>query len=72
MNEEAIPIAIGVMLLLVGLVWASQGAGMIGGSSLMDHNATFVYLGGLIAVIGVALLAFGALSRPNPKAATPM
>lgn len=61
--RKAIPIIIGVLLLIVGLGWASQGAGFVGGSSLMDHNATFIYLGGLVAVVGVALLAFGALSK---------
>ncbi len=71
---KAIPLLIiGVVLLLLGAVWASQGAGMMGGSSLMDNNPTFIYLGGAVAVVGIALIAFGAASKPKVKApvATP-
>lgn len=70
--RKAVPIVIGVILLLVGIGWASQGAGVIGGSSLMDNNATFIYLGGFLAVVGVALVAFGALSKPKGQAAPAM
>lgn len=65
--NKLVLIAVGVVLVLVGLVWASQGAGMIGGSSLMDHNVTFVYLGGMVAAVGLALLALGAVSKPSSK-----
>jgi hypothetical protein len=67
--RKAIPIIIGVILLLVGIGWASQGAGIMGGSGLMDNNPTFIFLGGLVAFIGVALVAFGAISRPKPRPA---
>ena len=67
--RKAIPIVIGVILLLVGIGWASQGAGIMGGSSLMDNNSAFIYLGGLLAAVGVALVAYGALSKT--KAPTP-
>ena len=67
--RKAIPIVIGLILLLVGIGWASQGAGIMGGSSLMDNNSTFIYLGGLLAAVGVALVAYGALSKT--KARTP-
>jgi len=40
----------------------------MGGSSLMDNNSTFIYLGGLLAVLGIGLVAYGALSK---KARTP-
>jgi xanthine/uracil permease len=65
--RKAIPIVIGVILLLVGIGWASQGAGMMGGSSLMDNNSTFIYLGGLVAALGIILIAFGAISKPKAK-----
>jgi hypothetical protein len=61
--RRAIPIIIGAILLLVGIGWASQGAGIMGGSSLMDNNLTFVYLGGALAIVGVGLIARGALSK---------
>jgi hypothetical protein len=69
--RRAIPIVIGVILLLVGIGWASQGAGIIGGSSLMDNNSTFIYLGGVLALLGVALVAYGTLSKTRPSASMP-
>lgn len=67
--RKAIPIVIGIVILLIGIGWASQGAGIMGGSSLMDNNPTFIYLGGFLAIVGIALVAFGAVSKP--KAQTP-
>lgn len=67
-----VPIIIGVVLLLVGVAWAAQGAGVIGGSSLMDNNTVFVLLGGIIAVLGLALLAYGAVSKPKAQAPASM
>jgi hypothetical protein len=68
--RRAIPIVIGVILVLVGIAWASQGAGLVGGSSLMDNNQTFIYLGGFLALLGVALVAYGALSKPKTQEPT--
>ena len=65
--RRAIPIVIGVILLLIGIGWAAQGAGALGGSSLMDNNSTFIYLGGLLAVLGIALAAYGAVMK-KPQA----
>jgi hypothetical protein len=70
--RKIIPIIIGVVLLLVGIGWAAQGAGVIGGSSLMDNNTTFVLLGGIIAVLGIGLVAYGAVSKPKPQAPAAM
>jgi len=67
--RRAIPIVIGAILLLIGIGWASQGAGLMGGSSLMDNNSIFIYLGGFLAVVGIAVVAFGVVSKP--KAQTP-
>jgi hypothetical protein len=61
--RKAIPIIIGIILLLLGIGWASQGAGLMGGSSLMDNNPTFIYLGGVLALVGIGLIAFGAFSK---------
>ncbi|MGA2035834.1 MAG: hypothetical protein ABSG68_26605 [Thermoguttaceae bacterium] len=57
---------------MLGVGQAAQGAGYIGGSSLMDNNTTFIYAGGLFAVVGLALIVFGARSKQranNPAAA---
>jgi hypothetical protein len=61
--RKVIPIIVGAILLLLGIGWASQGAGMMGGGSLMDNNTTFIYLGGLLAAAGIGLIAFGAVSK---------
>lgn len=65
--RKAIPIVIGVILLLVGIGWASQGEGILGGSSLMDNNPTFLYLGGFLAVVGLALVAYGAMMKTKAQ-----
>jgi len=65
--RRAIPIVIGAILLLIGIGWASQGAGIMGGSSLMDNNSTFIYLGGFLAVVGVALVVYGAMLKTNAQ-----
>ena len=67
--RKAIPIVIGVILLLVGIGWASQGAGIMGGSGLMDNNPAFIYLGAFVAVVGMVSVAFGARSKPKAAAA---
>lgn len=66
--RKVVPIVIGVVLLLLGIGFASQGAGMMGGSALMDNNPTFIYVGGLVAIIGIALIAFGVLWKPRASA----
>ncbi len=66
--RSAIPIVAGVILVLIGIGWAAQGAGVIGGSSLMDNNSLFILLGGFLAVLGVAMVAFGAVSKPKAQA----
>jgi hypothetical protein len=66
MNFGKIEIGIGAVIIVLGTVFALQGAGIIGGSSLMDNNSTFVLVGPLIAVGGLVLVAFG-LQSPGPK-----
>ena len=43
----------------------------MGGSSLMDNNPTFLYLGGFLAVVGIALVAFGATMKQKAQAPAP-
>ena len=54
---------LGIVLVLLGTVFAFQGAGMLGSGSFMDNNATYIYLGGAVATAGVLLLAFGVIPR---------
>ena len=65
--RKIIPIAIGGLLVLLGVGWTSQGAGLIGGSSLMDDNPTFIYLGAGLAAVGLALVALGATAKARAE-----
>lgn len=49
---------VGVVLLAVGVFWALQGFGTIGGS-FMSNNSTFEIIGPVIAVIGLLLAVIG-------------
>jgi hypothetical protein len=60
---------LGVVLLLGGIVFSLQGADIITGSSLMSGNSTYIYVGAVVAIIGLALLAL--MSRVGKKAASP-
>ena len=48
----------GVLFVLFGIVFALQGDGMIGGSS-MSGNSFWIYAGSVIAVVGLILTALG-------------
>ena len=50
---------IGLLVLLMGIIFALQGANYIGGSSLMSGNPTYIYVGGVVAVIGLVILLLG-------------
>jgi uncharacterized membrane protein len=57
-------ILVGMLLLLVGAVFALQGDGVVGGSSLMDNNPNFIYIGSLVAFVGIVLAVLGIWPRP--------
>jgi hypothetical protein len=57
-------ILLGLVLLLLGVVFALQGEGMVGGSSLMDNNPNFVYIGSFVALVGIVLATLGIWPRP--------
>lgn len=54
---------VGILLLLMGVVFALQGAYGIGGGSSMDNNPIWVYIGAAIALIGLFTTVMG--SRRN-------
>jgi uncharacterized membrane protein len=56
-------IIVGLFLLFIGTVFALQGANVIGGSAIMSGNSTYIYIGGVVAVIGLILILVGAVSR---------
>ena len=58
-------LVIGVIVLLMGVVFALQGANVIGGSSLMSGNSEYIYIGGVVAVIGLVIIALSSrVGRP--------
>jgi hypothetical protein len=61
-----IPIVIGVLITLAGIVWALQGGGMILGS-FMSNNPSWIWIGGGTAVVGLLLVTFGLRSSPPTK-----
>jgi uncharacterized membrane protein len=57
-SRRVILIAVGVLFLLGGLVMAFQGAGYVGGS-YMTGDPTWIYVGGVVAIIGLLLMVLG-------------
>ncbi|GAB2513469.1 hypothetical protein [Nocardia heshunensis] len=46
---------VGVLLCLVGVIWIAQGAGSLHGSPMTGHSQ-WSYLGGVLVVVGAAVL----------------
>ena len=61
---------LGILFVIFGTVFALQGDGVIGGSS-MSNNPFWIYAGAATAVIGLAIAGLGAWlgSRRTPGAA---
>jgi hypothetical protein len=55
-------IVVGVLALLIGAVWAAQGADLLGGSA-MSGQRTWLVIGLAVAALGIVLLVRG-LRRP--------
>ncbi|MFE6254309.1 hypothetical protein [Agromyces sp. NPDC057865] len=55
-------IGLGALMIVVGGVWALQGFGVLPGS-VMSGVALWAILGPIIALVGVALLAWGIARR---------
>jgi hypothetical protein len=53
--KKAIPITLGLLLTVLGVVWALQGLGYVGGSS-MSGEQIWAVIGPVVAAFGVALL----------------
>ena len=59
-----------MILAFFGVVFALQGANVIKGSSVMSGNSTYIYVGGALAVIGLVLMAAGAMSKPKASSSS--
>jgi hypothetical protein len=53
--KKAVPIALGLLMTVAGVVWALQGLGYIGGSS-MSGKSIWAIIGPVVAAMGVSLL----------------
>jgi predicted Abi (CAAX) family protease len=51
-------IVVGLVALVVGLVWVGQGLNLIPGS-FMTGSRTWLFIGLVVAVVGVVLMALG-------------
>ncbi|TDV48826.1 hypothetical protein CLV71_108186 [Actinophytocola oryzae] len=52
---------VGLVAVLLGGVWALQGAGVIGGSG-MSNSTTWLVIGIVLVVVGLGLVAVGTRS----------
>jgi protein-S-isoprenylcysteine O-methyltransferase Ste14 len=69
-SRKLILLILGVIFLLAGIVFSLQGADVITGSSLMSGNSTYIYVGAIVAIIGLALLLLS--SRAGEKPSSPV
>jgi hypothetical protein len=53
---------IGIVLILLGGLWIAQGTNVLPGSA-MSGQSFWAIVGGIVVVIGLGLLAFGARRR---------
>jgi len=60
---------VGVILILMGIVFSLQGANVIGGSAVMSGVTSYIYVGVVIAVIGLIVLVLGFRSGGAQKQA---
>ena len=61
MNRKVL-LGVGVVVLILGLVFLLQGAGLFKGSAMTD-NHFWVYAGAFIALAGAAMVAVGLRPR---------
>ena len=62
--RKPVLVAIGALILIMGVVFMLQGIGLIGGSA-MTGSALWAILGPIIALGGLALIVVGVRSRPK-------
>jgi hypothetical protein len=56
---------LGVLLVLMGLIWALQGLDVLKGSALMSGKPLWVIIGSIVALVGVLVVARAARARPS-------
>ena len=58
-HPSRVPVVIGILLGLIGLVWLGQGSGLIGGSA-MSGSSVWAVIGLVALIAGGATVAWGA------------
>ena len=48
-------LVVGALVFIAGVVFSLQGADVITGSSLMSGNSVYIYVGAIVAIVGVLL-----------------
>lgn len=59
----------GFFFLFFGTVFALQGANILKGSAVMSGNSAYIYVGGVLDVVGLVLIIGGAMAGYKPTAA---
>ncbi len=65
-------VAVGVILVVVGLVWTLQGLGVLGGS-VMSGSSLWAIIGPIVVLVGLALIgiAIAAARRRRSRGGSP-
>ena len=61
-----LPMALGLLLVVLGAVWTLQGVGVVGGS-VMTGVAAWAIAGPIVAVAGLVLVVTGVRQRARAK-----
>jgi hypothetical protein len=61
-----LPLALGLLAVVVGAVWTLQGLGRLGGSA-MTGETVWAVIGPIVALAGLVLLGLGLRARSRRK-----
>jgi hypothetical protein len=63
-----VPLILGVLLFLAGLVWTLQGLDLLGQSGGMNGSKIWAVIGPIVAIVGLVLAGAGLRARRTPPA----
>jgi hypothetical protein len=52
-------IIVGILVLILGIVWALQGTNILTGSQMSGHRR-WIAIGGVLGIVGIVLIIIGA------------
>ena len=55
-------IILGILILLLGVVWALQGVNVLTGSQMSGHRR-WIAIGGVLGILGIVLIVVGARKK---------